>query len=258
MLEEIPYETIINILAPLLSMGDFGRLCLQSRYLNEIFSSNLVWKNFYLRSLHGKLRITSDSIHYPGWRFMNPVIARRNPVVPCQLSSTIPSNVGWFDRLTVTLKVCPCVSPADFTGLRECGVTEYKGTARMYTTAQNFTEWQTQSVQWLKEQHAKIMEYNISQGRGEILCTNTDHYIQDTLEAPASCRNLKSYRKAVLSKLLTASKNNGQNHKAKRALEKLLKEKQILEEKISLATEQTDAADRKLAGLTTAMACKKI
>ena len=255
MLEEIPYETIINILAPLLSMGDFGKLCLQSRYLNEIFSSNLVWKNFYLRSLHGKLKITSDSIHYPGWRFMNPVIARRNPVVPCQLSSQIPIWLGELDRLAVTLKACPCVSPADFTGLRECGVTEYKGPSRYY----DFYAWAKQDKIWLKQQHAKILEYNISQGRGGILCTNLSHYIQDTLEAPVSCRNLKSYRKAVISKLLTSSKHNvSKNNKVKRELEQMLKEQEVLKERIRSATEKTEAADRKLSGLTTAMECKTI
>ena len=93
---------------------------------------------------------------------------------------------------------------------------------------------------------------------GEILCTNTDHYIQDTLQAPASCRNLKSYRKAVLSKLLTATKNNGENRKVKRELEKLLKEEAALKEKIRLATEQTQAAEKKITGLTTALYSKTI
>ena len=258
MLEEIPYETIINILAPLLSMGDFGKLCLQSRNLNEIFSSNLVWKNFYLRSLHGKLKITSDSIHYPGWRFMNPVIARRNPVVPCQLSSEIPGwqhRGGADDDLIATLSRCPCVSPADFTGLRECGVTAYKGPSRYY----DFYAWAKQDKIWLKQQHAKILEYNISQGRGGILCTNLSHYIQDTLEAPVSCRNLKSYRKAVISKLLTSSKHNvSKNKKIKRELEQMLKEQEVLKERIRSTTEKTEAADRKLSGLTTAMECKTI
>ena len=257
MLEEIPHETFINILAPLLSMGDFGKLCLQSRYLNEIFSSNLVWKAYYLRSLHDKLKITSDSIHISSWRYKDMYRISSNPDEPCQLSSEIPgwqNRGGMIDDLTATLSRCPCVSPADFTGLRECGVTAYKGPSRYY----DFYAWAKQDKIWLKQQHAKILEYNISQGRGEILCTNTDHYIQDTLEAPASCRNLKSYRKAVLSKLLTASKNNATNRKVKRDLEKLLKEKQILEEKISMATEKTEAADRKLSGLTTAMACKTI
>jgi len=255
MLEEIPYETFINILAPLLSMGDFGKLCLQSRYLNEIFRSNLVWKNFYLRSLHDKLKITSDSIHTSAYKDMYRITS--NPDEPCQLSSEIPgwqNRGGMIDDLTATLSRCPCVSPADFTGLRECGVTAYKGPSRYY----DFYAWAKQDKIWLKQQHAKILEYNISQGRGGILCTNLSHYIQDTLEAPVSCRNLKSYRKAVLSKLLTASKNNATNRKVKRDLENLLKEKQILEEKISMATEKTEAADRKLSGLTTAMACKTI
>jgi len=255
MLEEIPYETFINILAPLLSMGDFGKLCLQSRYLNEIFRSNLVWKNFYLRSLHDKLKITSDSIHTSAYKDMYRITS--NPDEPCQLSSEIPgwqNRGGMIDDLTATLSRCPCVSPADFTGLRECGVTAYKGPSRYY----DFYAWAKQDKIWLKQQHAKILEYNISQGRGGILCTNLSHYIQDTLEAPVSCRNLKSYRKAVLSKLLTASKNNATNRKVKRDLENLLKEKQILEEKISMATEKTEAADRKLSDLTTAMACKTI
>ena len=254
MLEEIPYETIINILAPLLSMGDFGKLCLQSRYLNEIFSSNLVWKNLYLRSLQGKLKITSDSIHSPSWRYMNPVYARLNTTEPCGLSSQLPLWYGEFDRVASTLRTCSCISPADFTGLRECGVTEYRGVGR-YT---NFTEWQIQGPVWLKQQQAKILEYNISQGRGEILCTNIDHYIPDTLQAPSSCRNLKSYRKSVLSKLLTAAKNDGDNRKAKRDLEKMLKEEAVLKERIRLATEQTYAADKKIIGLTTALYSKTI
>lgn len=95
MLEEIPHETFINILAPLLSMGDFGKLCLQSRYLNEIFSSNLVWKAYYLRSLHDKLKITSDSIHISSWRYKDMYRISSNPDEPCQLSSEIP---GWQNR----------------------------------------------------------------------------------------------------------------------------------------------------------------
>jgi len=180
-----------------------------------------------------------------------------NPEEPCQLSSQIPGwqhRGGAMDDLTVTLSRCPCVSPADFTGLRDCGVTAYEGPSRYY----NFDAWVKQDKIWLKQQHAKILEYNISQGRGEILCTNLSHYIQDTLEAPASCRNLKSYRKAVLSKLLTATKNDGTNRRVKRDLEKLLKEEAVLKERIRLATEQTDTVDRKLAGLTIAVSCKTI
>ena len=258
MLEEIPYETFINILAPLLSMGDFGKLCLQSRYLNEIFSSNLVWKNFYLRSMRGKLKITSDSVHISSWRHKDMYRISSNPDEPCQLSSEIP---GWQNRggmlhdLTATLYRCPCVSPQDFTGLRECGVTAYIGPSRYY----NFDAWVKQEKIWLKQQHAKILEYNISQGRGEILCTNLSHYIQDTLESPASCRNLKSYRKAVISKLLTSSKRNvSKNNKVKRELEQMLKEQEVLKERIRSSTEKTESSDRQLAGLITAMECKTI
>ena len=258
MLEEIPYETFINILAPLLSMGDFGKLCLQSRYLNEIFSSNLVWKAYYLRSLHDKLKITSDSIHISSWRYKDMYRISSNPDEPCQLSSEIPgwqNRGGMIDDLTATLSRCPCVSPADFTGLRECGVTAYKGPSRYY----DFYAWAKQDKIWLKQQRTKILEYNISQGRGGILCTNLSHYIQDTLEAPVSCRNLKSYRKAVISKLLTSSKHNvSKNNKVKRELEQMLKEQEVLKERIRSTTEKTEAADRKLSGLTTAMECKTI
>jgi hypothetical protein len=79
------------------------------------------------------------------------------------------------------------------------------------------------------------------------------------LEAPVSCRNLKSYRKAVISKLLTSSKRNTpKNNKVKRELEQMLKEQEVLKERIRSTTEKTEEADRKLSGLTTAMECKTI
>ena len=57
--------------------------------------------------------------------------------------------------------------------------------------------------------YTSIKEHNKRQGcTHSHLCTNIDHYLLDTLDAPSSVRNYKDFRKQYLSKFLTQTKND--------------------------------------------------
>eukprot|EP01051_Picozoa_sp_SAG22_P017421 SAG22_NODE_2684_length_2312_cov_1.270221_2_plen_110_part_00 len=63
--------------------------------------------------------------------------------------------------------------------------------------------------------HAAARNYNQSHGcEHSRLCTNIDHYLIDTLDAPKSVRNYKDLRKQTLSKMRTRVKHDPAARKA--------------------------------------------
>ena len=62
---------------------------------------------------------------------------------------------------------------------------------------------------------AAVIEDNQRNGHEHThLCTNIDHYLIDTLDAPKSARNFKDYRRQTLSKFLTQTKHDPNTKKA--------------------------------------------
>ena len=57
--------------------------------------------------------------------------------------------------------------------------------------------------------HIAVQNFNKQEGhKHSHMCTNINHYLIDTLDAPSSVRNFKDFRKQVLSKFLTQTKND--------------------------------------------------
>ena len=46
---DIPWETIVNFIAPHLTMKEYGSLSIQKKYLRDLFTSNDVWKGIYIK-----------------------------------------------------------------------------------------------------------------------------------------------------------------------------------------------------------------
>tara|TARA_B100000902_G_C27208557_1_gene863038 strand:+ start:601 stop:1167 length:567 start_codon:yes stop_codon:yes gene_type:complete len=46
---DIPWETIVNLIAPHLTMKEYGSLSIQNKYLRDLFTSNEVWEEIYIK-----------------------------------------------------------------------------------------------------------------------------------------------------------------------------------------------------------------
>ena len=69
--------------------------------------------------------------------------------------------------------------------------------------------------------YTSIQEHNKRQGCNHShMCTNIDHYLLDTLDAPSSVRNYKDFRKQYLSKYLTQTKNDPTVRKVSSAIKR--------------------------------------
>ena len=57
---DIPWEIIVNFIAPHLTMKEYGDLSMQNKYLRDLFTSNDVWKGIYI-NLVPKRTLLSES-----------------------------------------------------------------------------------------------------------------------------------------------------------------------------------------------------
>ena len=214
--DDIPYHTIVECIAIHLGMKEFGALSMMSTFLRDIFMSNDVWKRLYVESLRDKFKITDKSVHV-GPRLSNH--KNRTPLeeIPWTHRYRVYWNLGnapWYSftgPYENTMARCMCVPRQSISDIARN--TCHRVRIDPLTVLQHDTESiNTHVGQKLKE---VVLQHNKSMGhKHSHLCTNIDHYLFDTLDAPKSVRNYKDFRKQVLSKHLTRAKKDSDVKKA--------------------------------------------
>jgi hypothetical protein len=209
--EDIPWETIVNYIAPHLTMKEYGALAMQNTFLRELFHSNDVWKRLYVNTCLDKLTITEKSVH------VGPLQSGPDSEVfqpPCKLEgyeiwryTGNPPPHG-YERVFNTrrnLLCCGCVEIADIEPLT-AQIRSYRiplpRVVGQIGPPEGMEQWCNEEV------YPKIRQYNKEKYGIDCLCTNKHHYLIETLDAPKNVRNFKDYRKQTLSKTLTSVKGN--------------------------------------------------
>ena len=214
--EEIPYHTIVECIAIHLGMKEFGAMSMMSTYLRDIFMSNDVWKRLYINSLKDKFKITDKSVH------VGPCIENHKKRQPTE--EMCPSSIDlwihgshWLPPYLTpwifmrSLKGCDCVPK---NSVRRISENAYGGVIRTQPLLNNL-ELQNAYKNARTHLCAAVIEDNQRHGHEHShLCTNIDHYLIDTLDAPKSARNFKDYRRQTLSKFLTQTKHDPNTKKA--------------------------------------------
>ena len=211
---DIPWEIIVNFIAPHLTLKEFGALAMQNTYLRDLFMSNDVWKRLYVNTCLDKLTITEKSIHVYCW--YEPDSKLFQP--PCKLAGyetwvyTGNAPPNGYERVFNTrrnLLCCGCVEIADIEPLT-AQIRSYRIPLESPVRALDgvWARWRG-AVQWCNEEvYPKIRQYNKEKYGVDCLCTNKHHYLIETMDAPKNVRNYKDFRKQTLSKTLTSVKGN--------------------------------------------------
>lgn len=214
--EDIPYHTIIDFIAPQLEAKEFGMLSMVSVYMRDIFTSNDVWKRLYVNSLKDKFKITDKSIH------VGPCIENHKSRIPVE--EMAPSQMDlWMHR---SHWIPPYLTPWNFRrsmlgsrcvpvgDTREISEDAYGRVIRNLPN-QNGLGVSNAYRNARKHLYSSVIDFNQRNGHEHShLCTNIDHYLLDTLDAPSSVRNYKDFRKQYLSKYLTQRKHDPNVKKA--------------------------------------------
>ena len=210
-LADIPFDVFNESILPFIGVKEVGALAMMCTSLRDICDDTSVWKTLYLRTIRANIIDTSvhigskavqrlgrsltdgpkgvdPCIYRPQWWFGNPRASVEDNAslylqcLPCIPGPVLDSPVlkGWRLPITITNNTH---------NLSDRATTQENRKALSETLR---TEWQ---------------DHNRSLGCSTVnLCQNTSHYIFETLELPQTCRNLKSYKNAVLKKLLTSEK----------------------------------------------------
>ena len=239
-LEDIPYHTIVECIAKHLSEKEFGALSMMSTYLRDIFMSNDVWKRLYIQTNLDKFKITDKSVH------VGAGIERHKARVPCP---ELPLEHGyahyWRDPWLTTwpfdssMYRCGCIPVA----VRHASIIARDTVQRIRNNpiigVGGGAAAEAARVQ--QHFHAAALKYNRDRGcEHSHLCTNIDHYLIDTLDAPKSVRNYKDFRRQTLSKKRTKVKHDSVAKKAastaarkKRKLDELKQHMRLLKAEIA-------------------------
>ena len=207
--EDIPYYTIIDYISPHLGAKEFGALSMMSVYLRDIFMSNDIWKRLYVNSLKDKFKITDKSIHVgpslENHKARLPVEEMAPPHMDLWVhgSHWLPPYLSpWYFRRSMLGSRCVTVGDT-----REISEDAY---GRVIRNIPNQNELGVSNAYRNARSHLcdAVIDFNQRNGhKHSHLCTNIDHYLLDTLDAPSSVRNYKDFRKQYLSKYLTKRKH---------------------------------------------------
>lgn len=227
--DDIPYHIIVECIAIHLGMKEFGSLSMMSVYLREIFMSNDVWKRLYINTLKDKFKITDKSVHVGSsiYAHKSRIPTEELPWYSRNRPYWFNSNISWYNftgPFQDTMYICGCVPPNSVSAIASA-TCQYIRTDPVSNTITDDLESDNLAKKYLKSvvlKHNKLQGHNHSR-----LCTNLDHYLFDTLDAPKSVRNYKDFRKQVLSKFLTNSKNNSD---IKQANTRIAKKKKKIEQ----------------------------
>ena len=210
-LADVPLEVFTESILPFIGVKEVGALAMMCKSLRGICDDNSVWKTLYLRTIRANIIDTSvhigskaaqrrrgapadgpkgvdPCIYRPQWWFGNPRASTEiNASLYLQCLPCIPGPV--LDSPALQDWNLPITITDNHNHHHDRATTQENRKALSETLR---TEWQ---------------DHNRALGCSTVnLCQNTSHYIFDTLELPQTCRNLKSYKNAVLKKLLTSEK----------------------------------------------------
>tara|TARA_B100000035_G_scaffold282862_1_gene264693 strand:+ start:1491 stop:2294 length:804 start_codon:yes stop_codon:yes gene_type:complete len=213
--DDIPYHTIVECIAIHLGMKEFGALSMMSTYLRDIFMSNDVWKRLYVHTLRDKFKITDKSIH------VGPYLSdhkNRNPVEELpwfyQYRTSYYLNDTWYHTVHPYERAmwrCGCVPVGSIHEIAEMA----GDIASQCNSNHQLVADKDKNIFAKECLDAATLTTNIIAGhKHSHLCTNINHYLFDTLDAPKSVRNYKSFRKQVLRKYLTQAKKDSDVKKA--------------------------------------------
>ena len=217
-LTDIPFEVFLDALVPHLEVKEIGSLTMVSKDLKGSCDDNLVWREMYLRTIPRVIMDSSlhDLYHYVyngGPRCSGPTRTRQ-PGYDCHTRYVCPS----FGRMTdivaddgtvscqctfrryrclpndVMLKI-PWINPARVNGCLRLISEDAKNL--LLEERMKYSE----VIRGIWQEHNK--EHGLSTVN---LCQCEPHYQFDTLDIPSSCKNRKSYKTTVLSKMRTQSK----------------------------------------------------
>ena len=208
-IEDIPYHTFVEYIAIHLDMRDFGALSMMSKFLRDTFMSNDVWKRLYVQTNRDKFKITDKSVH------VGSGIAHHKSRTPAPETPLLHRDI-WYAKWA---------SPYPYyNSLHACGCVPRSAAAYIvHTTCHRIREKPDLTAYWLPTYdsvamapaaqeifHSVIRGYNKDHQHQTHthVCTNLDHYLLDTQDAPTSVRNFKNFRKQTLSKFLTQTKHD--------------------------------------------------
>ena len=220
-LTDIPFEVFLDALVPHLEVKEIGSLTMVSKDLKGSCDDNLVWREMYLRTIPRVIMDSSlhDLYHYVyngGPRCSGPTRTRQ-PGYDCHTRYVCPS----FGRMTdivaddgtvscqctfrryrclpndVMLKI-PWINPARVNGCLRLISEDAKNL--LLEERMKYSE----VIRGIWQEHNRGHEFGSSTVN---LCRCAGHYQFNTLAVPASCKNSKSYKTTVLSKMRTQAKN---------------------------------------------------
>lgn len=243
-LAEIPFEVFTESILPYLGVKEVGALATMCKALKDLCDDNSLWKILYLRTI--RAHILDTSVHI-GSKHLQKNLQRYGAIVePPRVIDPCVLYTRWYgNQLEDTeynaemyIKCLPCIpdsvlntpvpvwrewsSPLNLAGYYHPmtrtpeDLEKIVGNRRAYEDKIR-TVWQ---------------DHNRDQGFStQNLCQNPSHYLFETLGMPPSCRNLKSYKKAVLKKILTQEKQPLKSLTKKQTLkaDEVAKAKAVLE-----------------------------
>jgi hypothetical protein len=222
-LTDVPFEVFLDALVPHLEVKEIGSLTLVSKDLKGSCDDNLVWREMYLRTI--RCGITDSSVHLPP---SQKELRCRSSV--CDLPSPYSLEFNPARQFCLLFDYCnrgnmygrdgsTVVNPDGrlYKGELPCIPTEVRlslptilpalvNIRRSHTGTERRIMWQhraeySEVILGIWQTHNK--ELGLSTVN---LCQCASHYQFDTLAIPSSCKNCKSYKTTVLSKMRTQAK----------------------------------------------------
>ena len=206
-LNDIPFGVYINYIINYIDIKEVGTLAMVSKVLNEVFSSNDIWKILYLRTT--ELKITENSIHigdHDKSLSKNHLLEKYKVCKPCYWNPNyrqpISESLGKYLSLTTG---CMCE-------INHNKLLEFKPLDNIlldhYDESKSLQE-QPESVKQKYYDYCVLVHRNLNRRDGYNLvnlCRNKKHYISETLETSEVKCESKSYKKKTLEKYITKTK----------------------------------------------------
>ena len=186
----VPSAVFLDHIVPHLEVKEIGSLSMVSKDLKEFCDDNLVWREMYLRTI--RCVVVDRSIHL---RLLQPLqhdMLYHNTIIGPD--GHLFQNSSWCIPTEVRLSV-PTIPPA-LVNFRH----GYNHSPERKVKMEHRAEY-SEVIRRTWQAHNK--EHGLSTVN---LCQCAGHYQFNTLAVPASCKNSKSYKTTVLSKMWTQAK----------------------------------------------------
>ena len=235
----IPPEVITSISKSL----DIKSLCnfiMCSKEFKQICDNNDIWRHHYYRTIHHKWIIKEDSIHlYRNWNdiknyckylyefndgygeislvesFQKPDCHLNSRIQSCdefhiwdhrknvkfiKVIGTFPSMGNGVSRMWNGDHWEPSLKGIASNNCMECQQDELIEANIIY-----YRQPGTDVINWQHDIYKKWTDFNKKNGY-KCLCQDPTHYDINTLDEPVSCKEWKSFKKQIISKLMTKDK----------------------------------------------------